>query len=613
MHPLIPRISLLSAATAAVSSLVNSIVPEPYLDEVFHIPQAQAYCNGRFTVWDPKLTTPAGLYLLSYPLSYLSPCSPALLRALNAVGVAVVLPLLTYRILRLVHPGASRSAAAHSAVNVALFPLLFFFAGLYYTDVYSTAFVLGSYLFWLQGRTWWSAAASWVALWFRQTNVLWAVFLVVLEGVRALEVAQGLEKVEEPVAAVEPVAEEPVVKKEATTPVSSGKRKKRRGRPNAAAPMPPPLPPPPPPPQAPTPPVLSRVNSRLAEEETQPQLQMQVLEDAQEGPWTINVQSAPARSSELSQAWSRVLEMAAEIRIWNPAFTPAVTAQDFFFSTPVSILLAALQHTSALLLSTLPYLCVLLSFAVFIVWNGFSIVLGDKSAHQPTLHIPQLYYFATFTVLTSWPLLASPRLLRAFWAANIGIYVRLPRRQRSKRPRKLPPGFAAANTTTKPVSITWPTLLRTTALLALLLATIHKNTYLHPYLLADNRHFIFYVFRRSILLHPAVRYLLAPAYLAALWAVADALRGPVVSVVWVWGWCGAVAGTLVGAGLVEARYFVVGWVLWRCHVCAAAETAWRRWLETAGFVAVDAAVLWVFLRWGFVWESERGRVQRFMW
>lgn len=42
-------------------SLVTNHVPEPYLDEVFHIPQAQAFCEGRWDVWDPKLTTPPGL------------------------------------------------------------------------------------------------------------------------------------------------------------------------------------------------------------------------------------------------------------------------------------------------------------------------------------------------------------------------------------------------------------------------------------------------------------------------------------------------------------------------------------------------------------------------
>lgn len=30
-------------------------------DEPFHVPQVQAYCNGDFSYWDPKITTPPGL------------------------------------------------------------------------------------------------------------------------------------------------------------------------------------------------------------------------------------------------------------------------------------------------------------------------------------------------------------------------------------------------------------------------------------------------------------------------------------------------------------------------------------------------------------------------
>ncbi|KAK8708948.1 hypothetical protein V6N13_059983 [Hibiscus sabdariffa] len=44
-----------------VSILVNRIVPDPYMDEIFHIPQAQRYCNGDFMSWDPMITTQPGL------------------------------------------------------------------------------------------------------------------------------------------------------------------------------------------------------------------------------------------------------------------------------------------------------------------------------------------------------------------------------------------------------------------------------------------------------------------------------------------------------------------------------------------------------------------------
>jgi len=39
-------------------------------DEPFHAPQAQAYCNGEWSTWDPKITTPPGLCVSP------NPCAP---------------------------------------------------------------------------------------------------------------------------------------------------------------------------------------------------------------------------------------------------------------------------------------------------------------------------------------------------------------------------------------------------------------------------------------------------------------------------------------------------------------------------------------------------------
>ena len=54
-----------AAAVAAwaipIAALVDSIVPDPYMDEIFHVPQAQHYCRGDFLTWDPMITTPPGL------------------------------------------------------------------------------------------------------------------------------------------------------------------------------------------------------------------------------------------------------------------------------------------------------------------------------------------------------------------------------------------------------------------------------------------------------------------------------------------------------------------------------------------------------------------------
>jgi alpha-1,2-glucosyltransferase len=43
-------------------AVISQVAPDPYIDEIFHIPQVKAYCTGDFAQWDDKITTPPGLY-----------------------------------------------------------------------------------------------------------------------------------------------------------------------------------------------------------------------------------------------------------------------------------------------------------------------------------------------------------------------------------------------------------------------------------------------------------------------------------------------------------------------------------------------------------------------
>ncbi|KAG6109703.1 hypothetical protein E4U31_006659 [Claviceps sp. LM219 group G6] len=185
-------------------------------DEVFHIPQAQKYCEGRFLEWDDKITTPPGLYIFSVLLQkaanvtsnlWAFDCVASTLRFTNVLGLIVLayLALLCRHEIESrfyeAHSGARLKAMStyviHTAVNIALFPLLFFFSGLYYTDVISTAVVLGAFLNHLKrvGRD----RSSWTnnlmtivfgvaALFMRQTNVFWiVVWMGGLEAVHAIK------------------------------------------------------------------------------------------------------------------------------------------------------------------------------------------------------------------------------------------------------------------------------------------------------------------------------------------------------------------------------------------------------------------------------------------
>jgi len=211
-----------------------------------------------------------------------------------------------------------------------------------------------------------------------------------------------------------------------------------------------------------------------------------------------------------------------------------------------------------------------------------------------------------------------------------------------------------------------------TTLLSLLV--VRYSTLIHPFTLADNRHYMFYIFRYTILRSPAVRYALVPAYMACRWLVWDALAGysfppppaaaaadvtvdfktkaktppaapagrastspPSTSTAIFW--LLATTLSLVTAPLVEPRYFILPWVFWRLLVPAwnpAADggavsgSKWLRKLtdcgvdprlvlETVWFVAINLGTMYMFLIRPFYWRGadgellDGGNVQRFMW
>ena len=128
-----------SGATAILFQYLNAAQPEPYMDEIFHIPQAQKYCQGNFREvsnslvtevvarpsdlssssslfllffqWDPKLTTLPGLYLISvgilHPVSKFFDqivCESVHLRLINVV-LSLITLLIIVRISEQIHGG----------------------------------------------------------------------------------------------------------------------------------------------------------------------------------------------------------------------------------------------------------------------------------------------------------------------------------------------------------------------------------------------------------------------------------------------------------------------------------------------------------------------------
>ena len=143
-------------------------VESAYMDEVYHIPQAQRFCINDFAHWDPKITTFPGLYLLSAGLHFIlkrligesdsSTCSLSFLRNIN-VTLGVVLGFLFYYCRRyiLVKINKGKNNMTLDAILLALllflYPPSFFYYFLYYTDTLSTLTILLVYWMTLHHNT----------------------------------------------------------------------------------------------------------------------------------------------------------------------------------------------------------------------------------------------------------------------------------------------------------------------------------------------------------------------------------------------------------------------------------------------------------------------------
>ena len=195
----------------------------------------------------------------------------------------------------------------------------------------------------------------------------------------------------------------------------------------------------------------------------------------------------------------------------------------------------------------------------------------------------------------------------------------------------------------------------------MMIGIVHFNTVVHPFTLADNRHYVFYVFR-LLLRQPIVKYLAVLAYYLCGWAALFALayglsEGDAMlakqsdskrfkslepdrlslhntkdRASWVLIWLITTTLSLCTAPLVEPRYCILPWLFWRLALLpsndalprATGKKALGHWaiedyvdlnlaLETLWFLIINAMTGHIFLYRGFEWKQEPGRVQRFMW
>lgn len=220
------------------------------------------------------------------------------------------------------------------------------------------------------------------------------------------------------------------------------------------------------------------------------------------------------------------------------------------------------------LLKLSSFILLALSFAVFLLVNG-GIVLGDASAHEPRLHLAQFLYFGLFAAVHAWP-------------------------------QAIPRFRVLLSKLVHPIS----------ALLVIPVALSAQYFAVgHLYLLSDNRHVTFYLWRWW-LGEPMRRMLLTPLFIASFVCLCDLSThlSPLVRILFAL--CSF--AVVVPAPLIELRYFIVPYVLWRLS----AKTSSKSLIVVAELLSqltVFLAVFLLFLFKPFEWAHEQGVQQRFMW
>ncbi|KAM4675636.1 dol-P-Glc:Glc(2)Man(9)GlcNAc(2)-PP-Dol alpha-1,2-glucosyltransferase [Discoglossus pictus] len=271
-------------------------------------------------------------------------------------------------------------------------------------------------------------------------------------------------------------------------------------------------------------------------------------------------------AEKLADVWKTSLKKKDEKAIAKGTSSETIEALKFLVRYSMSV-----KNLMTLFQLTWPYVLLVIGFLAFVAFNG-GIVIGDRSSHEACLNFPQLFYFFAFTCIFSFSSLLSPKKIVDFFKSL------------------------------------WKYPLFYISLTILFLLLIWKFTYVHQYLLADNRHFPFYVWKKIFQRHELVKFLMAPVYVFAAWSIMDSLKHK--SIFWLLMFLACLVAATVPQKLLEFRYFILPYIIFRLNIQIPSLT--KLLLELALYITVTILTFNLFLNQTFHWPDS-DKIQRFMW
>jgi len=234
-----------------------------------------------------------------------------------------------------------------------------------------------------------------------------------------------------------------------------------------------------------------------------------------------------------------------------------------------------LRNLISILITHVPYILVAGCFGIFLWKNGGNITVGDHENHAVSVNPVQPLYFLLFTLCAFFPSIALSG------ADPISFLSKLRR----------------------------PSFFFIMAVIAIFItAIVHNSTFVHPFILADNRHYTFYIWKNIVRRFHWSKYAAVPVYCYALWAFKTELERKRL-IMWGIFMFMALCAVLLPASLIEFRYYIIPCILLGLHFTVPSRTALT--LELLCNIAVNAVTLYVFMWRPFI--APDGSVGRFMW
>jgi len=155
---------------------------------------------------------------------------------------------------------------------------------------------------------------------------------------------------------------------------------------------------------------------------------------------------------------------------------------------------------------------------------------------------------------------------------------------------------------------TWTSFLSILLLLCLLTFFVHKFSIIHPFLLADNRHYTFYIWKNLFRRYEFFKFALVPLYCYSFWSLWN-LLGQMQSKLWRVLYFFCVGCVLIPTPLVEFRYYITPFIFLALHIRIQSTKAII--LELLAFSFINIVTIVIFSFNTFV--APDGSVGKFMW